>query len=164
MIPAVFGLILAELISVSWIDLKTQKISNKWLLVNILFAIILYLGFRDTYQFHWEIFIVPLGFIVVGFLLFIVNVMGAGDSKYLASLFLLIPSELHFPFFEKILLTTIFVGGIFLIYKIVKNFPQFRAYLVSRYWSGIRSIIKSRISYAPVILLAWMLLGVDLWK
>lgn len=160
----VFAVVLAELLAVSWIDLKIKKISNYWPLVNIVVATSLYIFMRDVYVLDWEVLIFPLGFIVIGFFLFLAHIMGAGDSKYLASLFLLVPTEYHFIFFEKLLTVTIVVGAVFFSFKILRNFSQFKAYFLGRYWEGIRSLIKSRFSYAPVILIAWILLGVDQWK
>ena len=160
----VFGLVLAELLAVAWIDLQTKKISNYWPLINLVVAVLLYIFMRDVYVLDWEVLIFPIGFIIIGFFLFLAHVMGAGDSKYIASLFLLVPTEYHFIFFEKLLSVTIVVGAVFLCFKIVRNFHQFRAYFLSRYWGGIKDLIKSRFSYAPVILIAWILLGVGQWK
>ena len=164
MIPIIFGIILAELLCVAGIDLKTQKISNKWALLNIVLSIAFHVIFSSLYPFSWEIFLFPVGFIVIGFFLFLLNIMGAGDSKYLASLFLIIPAEFHLLFFEKLLLATIFIGAVLLTFKVLKNFSQVKAYFISRYWAGIKQLIKSRFSYAPVILIAWLLLGGELWR
>lgn len=161
---AVFLLVFCELLIVAWIDFKTCKISNKWLLVNCLMALGFYLLLPEAYQFNWEIFIFPIGFIIGGFLLYLVNIMGAGDSKFLASLFLMIPLEYHFPYFEKLIISTVITGAILLLYRISINGGKLKAYLVNRYWEGIKVTIKSRFSYAPVILLAWMLLGRSLWS
>ncbi len=89
--------------------------------------------------------------------------MGAGDSKFLASLFLIIPPEFHLPFFEKLVVSTILVGTILFSYKVYKNSFELKAYFISRYWEGIRKTLKSRFSYAPVIFLAWVILGFKIW-
>ena len=162
--PAIFGLITLQLLAVAWIDLKTHKISNLWSILNIVLSIAFHIFIQSSYPLTWEILIFPLGFLVIGFFLFLMNIMGAGDSKYLASLFLLIPLELHLVFFERLLLSTILVGSFLLMMKVMKHFAQLRAYVINRYWSGIKGIIKSRFSYAPVILLAWIFLGVNLWR
>lgn len=161
---AVFLLILCELLIVAWVDFKTCKISNKWILLNSLLALGFYLFLPEIYRFSWEIFVFPIGFIVGGFFLYLANIMGAGDSKFLASLFLMTPLEFHFSYFEKLAVSTIITGGILLLYRISINSGKLRAYLVNRYWEGIKATIKSRFSYAPVILLAWMLLGRTLWN
>lgn len=159
-----FCIVLLELIVVAVIDLKTKKISNLWILVNVVLAALFYIFSPTTHTLQYELLLFPLGFIVIGFILFLLDIMGAGDSKFLASLFLIIPIDQQMVFFEKILLTTMMVGGILLLYRVVRNFHQFKAYVFSRYWSGIKTLIKSRFSYAPVILIAWLLMGVERWR
>jgi prepilin peptidase CpaA len=105
----------------------------------------------------------PLGFIVGGFVLFILGIMGAGDSKFLASLFLLIPLEQHALMFEKVIYTTLLVGFVLLAIKIARDFKIIKAYALSAYWNGLKASIKSSFSFAPVVFIAWILLGVELW-
>jgi Flp pilus assembly protein protease CpaA len=105
----------------------------------------------------------PAGFIGLGFLLYLLNIMGAGDSKFLAGLFLIVPQKFHAIYFEKIVITTIISGFFLLFLKLIHNRFILRAYLLSGYWIGIFDLVKSRFSYAPVIATAWVLLGVDLW-
>lgn len=159
----IFALIAIELMGVAWIDLRTKKISNFWSLLNIAAAAGLYLFLPQLYPFSWEIIFFPVGFIVIGFCFFLMGIMGAGDSKFLASLFLMIPVEYHLPFFEKLLLTTMVVGGLRLGFKLFKEFRKIKAYLWSQYWQGLKDTIRSRMSYAPVIFLAWLVLGMELW-
>lgn len=155
-------LLLLELFVVSFIDVRTKKISNLWSLLHILV-------FAGMCIFAGELpeaahFIFPLGMVIAGFVLFVFHIMGAGDSKYLASLFLLIPTPLHMPFMEKILIVTIFVGSILLLMKFVKSAAKIRAYLATFYLKALRAEIHSRFSYAPVILVAWILFGTALWQ
>lgn len=159
-----FSLVLFELITVAWIDFKSEKISNKWILINCFASILFHLLARNLYPLDWGVFIFPVGFIVVGFFLYLMNVMGAGDSKFLASLFLVIPLEFHLPFFEKLVISTLLTGGILFLYRILVNGSKIKAYFLSRSWEGIREALKSRFSYAPVIFLAWIILGLNIWK
>lgn len=160
----VFYAIAFQLLFVAWFDLRKKTISNYWPLINLTLAFILYLAFPDVYLFSWELLLFPVGFILIGFVLFLMGIMGAGDSKYLASLFLIIPYQYHFAFFEKLLLTTIMVGGLLLSLKVLRNFSTLKAYLWSHHWSGLKETIRSRFSYAPVIFLAWIVLGALEWK
>lgn len=156
-----FYLITFELLVVSIIDFRTKKISNYWTLLNLLLSICLYaLG---VFPFEFTALVFPISTIIVGFCLFLVHIMGAGDSKYLASLFLLLPWALQLKFFENVLLSTILVGGILLISKIIMSFKKLKGYALSFYLKGILLEIRSHFSYAPVLLLAWLLLGRDLW-
>jgi prepilin peptidase CpaA len=160
----IFAFILIELMLVAFIDYRTQKISNKWIFVNASFSIIFHFIFGALYPASLEILLFPIGFIFFGFLLYLLNVMGAGDSKFLASLFLMVPLEYHLLFFSKIVLSTIVVGVILIFLKIVKNGHLLKAYFLVQYWDGIKTTLKSRFSYAPVIFIAWIFLGIDLWS
>lgn len=164
MIWLIFFLIFIQLVVVGWVDFKTQKISNNWFFVNIGASVLLHIFMQQYYPLTWEMLIFPVGIVVVGFFLYLAHVMGAGDSKYLASLFFVIPLELHLPFLEKIVVSTIFTGFSLLIFRFVKEGPKLKAYFMNSYWEGIKNTIKSRFSYAPVILVAWILLGLQLWK
>lgn len=164
MMAFVFALVLLELLVVAWIDFKTHKISNNWSLLNISLGVVLYFTLGSLYPFSWEVLLFPLGFILIGFILFLMNIMGAGDSKFLASLFLLIPLEYHLLFFEKLVLSTIITGAFLLTYRIIRNSGKLKAYLISHYWEGVKLTLKSRFSYAPVIFMAWLILGLDIWR
>lgn len=160
--PYLFGFLLLELLIVSFVDLRIKKISNLWSIGNVLLFLILCLaGGRWPDLSH---FLFPLGMIAAGFVLFLLHIMGAGDSKYLASLFLLIPTENQLLFFERLLLVTIFVGTILVLLKFTKKAAKIRAYLLTFYFRGLQQEIHSRFSYAPVILVSWILLGASLWK
>jgi prepilin peptidase CpaA len=162
--PVIFSLILFELMLVAWIDFKTEKISNKWIMTNLLISLIFYISIRPLYPLSLEILVFPVGFIVVGFLLYLLKIMGAGDSKYLASLFLLIPLEFHVLFFEKLVLSTLVTGSILFTFRVIKHSSDLKAYIIGHHWEGVKLTLKSRFSYAPVILLAWMMLGLNIWK
>lgn len=156
-----FYLIACQLIIVSIIDLKIKKISNYWTLVNILVAVSFYL--LGDVSFEWKVLIFPLGSIIIGFVLFLLRIMGAGDSKYLASLFLVLPWTYQQKYLENVLLSTILVGGILLITKVALRFSRIKGYALSFHIKGVLQEIRSHFSYAPVLLLAWLLLGKELW-
>lgn len=160
----IFALVLIELIAVAWIDYKTEKISNLWPIVNVVASLVLHTFVRSLYPLSWEVFLFPVGFVVIGFFLYLLKVMGAGDSKFLASLFFVIPLEYHLLFFSKLVISTILVGASLLLIRIFKNGSQLKAYFVSHYWEGIKNILRSRFSYAPVIFLAWIILGMNIWS
>lgn len=160
--PWLFGSLLVELLIISYIDIRTKKISNLWMLLNIVVFIVL-----QAFSGEWPPgahFIFPAGMIIVGFVLFAFHIMGAGDSKYLASLFLLVPTPDHMLFMEKLLTVTIFVGTILLTMKFVKKAAKIRAYIMTFYLKALKDEISSRFSYAPVILVAWILFGATLWQ
>lgn len=160
----IFFLILLELIYVGWSDIKNKKISNYWIFVNVGLSLVFYSFLPDPYLLSWGILLFPACFIVMGFLLFLLKIMGAGDSKFLASLFLVIPTEFHILFFEKLIQATLFTGLILLTVKIFNQRNMIKAYLINRHWSGMRDLMKSNFSYAPVVVISWLLVGFDIWK
>lgn len=157
-----FAFLLIELLIVSYIDVRTKKISNLWSISHIA----IFLGIMISTQEYpsWSHFIFPVGMIVAGFILFVFHIMGAGDSKYIASIFLLIPTPFHMLFMEKLLTVTIFVGTILIMMKFIKNAAKIKAYLMTFYLKAVHSEIHSRISFAPVILVSWILFGIALWQ
>ncbi len=157
----IYVFILLQLLIVSFIDFKHKIISNWWHVFNLC-AFVLFVSI-GLLEFDWRISYFSIGFIIFGFILFNFKFMGAGDSKYLAFLFLLIPYQFHWLFFDYLLVSTIAVGSILLLIRIIKNFSKIYAFFLSRFWTALRDIIKSEFSYAPVILLAWVLLGIKLW-
>jgi prepilin peptidase CpaA len=157
-----FSVLLVELIVVSIIDIRTKKISNLWSLFHIALFVGIHLYSGDWPEIAHYLF--PIGMIVVGFVLFLFHIMGAGDSKYLASIFLLTPTPLHMPYMEKLLTVTIFVGTILLTMKFVKSAAKIKAYLMTFYFKALKAEINSRFSYAPVILVSWILFGIALWQ
>jgi len=161
--PYIFILILSQLLIVSWVDIKTKSISNHWHLLNMACGLLAYLFLDQFYLFDWSLFILPISFILVGFVLFLAGVMGAGDSKYMAGLALVIPHRCHFLFFESLLYSTLLVGGILLTMKVIRDFKTIQVYILSRYWLALRDIIRSEFSYAPVILIAWIFTGLRIW-
>jgi prepilin peptidase CpaA len=160
----IYLLILVELTIVSWFDIKIKKISNAWFVVNAVIAIVFHYLYPEVYPWELATFLFPSLWLLGGFLLFLLNIMGAGDSKYLASLFLIIPGELQISMLEKLIYTTCIVGFIMLLIKFIKDFQKIKAYAFSVYWGGLKEAIKSNFSYAPVIWLAWVVLGAGQWK
>jgi prepilin peptidase CpaA len=159
----IFSVIAIELLIVAWFDLKKKKISNLWPLFNLALAIVFFVSFPTLYQWDYSLLLFPLGFIVGGFILFLMDIMGAGDSKYLASLFVVIPLDHQYLYFQKLVMMTLVVGSLLLLRSLISNYEKIRAYFNSHYWRGFKDIIRSRFSYAPVMLLAWLLLGASEW-
>ena len=164
MISWVYSLVLIELAIVSWFDIKIKKIPNLWSLFNLFVGLSLHFLYPEAYPWQLASILFPLGWLVLGFGLFLVGVMGAGDSKLLASLFLLIPLGLQPYMLEKLIYSTVVVGIVMLLFKFSRDFQKIKAYAFTSYWKGFFEAVRSRFSYAPVALLAWLLLGVHLWK
>jgi prepilin peptidase CpaA len=155
-----FGILLC-LVAVAWIDFKTQKISNRWTLLNlIVFVGLLFLS--PLHPLTFSVLIYPALMLTVGFVLFVLNVMGAGDAKYLASLFLIIPFTWQAPFFELLALSTCLVASVLIIVNILRNYSKVIREIRNRNLKGLSSCFGTRFSYAPVILFAWLWFAIEL--
>ena len=148
-----------QLLTVAYIDIKTKKISNKWPLANIFLYGVLLLLLPQHYSFNFETFIWPIGFFVAGFLLFILKIMGGGDSKYLASFYLLIPVQFHEEAFMSLAVATVFVGGSVFIKNLLKNSDILILAWKERNVLYIKNVFGKKFSFAPVIFISWMWFG-----
>ena len=160
MIPAVVFIFLSiQLLVVAYTDFKTKKISNIWFLINFLFFCVLSLIFPQIYVWKIGTFIFSFVFLMVGILLFWMNIMGGGDSKYLSSFYLLIPPVYQDSVFLYLLYTTIIVGSSILLFNALQNFDRLVLLFRMQDLSGIKKIFGTRFTYAPVIFIAWMWFG-----
>lgn len=148
-----------ELILVSWGDVRTQKIPNFWSILNLVIFTLLLMLWPEYYPLQWTTFIYSTVFLIVGFILFLLRVMGGGDSKFLFSFFLLVPVELQPKALVSLLICTILIGGFLFLTNLGKNHEKIVSYIKSGYIKGIKECFGTKFSFAPVILLAWMWLG-----
>lgn len=113
------SIIILLLILLSISDIKQRIISNN--IVLLLLVAILPLA----YTLHQQIFIMPaLITLIVGFLLFVLNIIGAGDIKLLTVLMLATPTEQVFSllFFTALSgLVLIIIGWLFFRQSIRRN-------------------------------------------
>ena len=156
--------ILIQLIVVSYLDIKYKKIRNIWVMFNITLSIIAYSFWRDLYVLSIDSFQISIAFIFVGFLLYMMKIMGGGDSKYLASLFLLIPLNFQEKVFLALLITTVVVGLIIFLKNIMVNMKGIINAIKESNITELKSYFGKKFAFAPVILLAWIWLGWDLLK
>jgi len=160
MLPLVVYIFIAiQLLVVAYIDFKTKKISNVWVLINIIFFFVLSWLFPDIYQWSLQLLFIPVSFLVVGFVLFLMNIMGGGDSKYLSALYLLIPVNLQETTFLYLLYSTILVGSTLLLFNTLKHLDNIIVHYKMRDIAGIKRIYGQRFTYAPVVFIAWMWFG-----
>lgn len=165
MFPAalyIFAII--ELIFVSYLDFKYKKISNYWSLVNLIGFFILLFLYPDLFSFSLHTFFYPLVFLGVGFFLFVVKVMGGGDSKFLFSFFLAIPESYHEAFFLKLIYSTVVVGLTLFIFNTFKNFDKIKVVIATKDIKHLKDVYGTKFAYAPVIALSWILFGWEIRK
>jgi prepilin peptidase CpaA len=104
-------------------------------------------------------FLYPLAFLIVGFGLYFLKIMGGGDSKYLSSLYLLVPFNYHEKVFIFLLYTTVIVGSSLLVFNVIKNFDRIIVLAKLQDVVGIKKIFGKKFTYAPVIFISWMWFG-----
>lgn len=165
MLPVVVYIFVSiQLLFVAYIDFKTQKIANMWVLINFLFFCLLSAIFPTLYVWSVQVFIFPLAFLFVGFALYMMNIMGGGDSKYLSSLYLLVPLEMQESVFTYLLYATILVGSTLLLFNLLKNLDIIIIHFKMKDIAGIKKIFGTKFTYAPVIFIAWMWFGWQNYK
>jgi len=85
--------------------------------------------------------------------------MGGGDSKYLASFYLLVPHSFQETVYLYLLYTTVIVGSSLLLFNAIKNFDNIVVLIRIGDVRGIKKIFGKKFTYAPVIFIAWMWFG-----
>lgn len=155
----VFIFLSIQLLFVAYVDFKTTKISNIWLLINFIFFCVLTFVYPNIYLWNINVWLFPVAFLLVGFVLFIMNIMGGGDSKYLSSLYLLIPLDFQETVFLYLLYTTVIVGSSLLLFNALKNLDKIIFMVRIGDVAGIKKIFGKKFTYAPVIFIAWMWFG-----
>ena len=162
MIPtSTFIFLLIEVLAVTYLDLKVRKIPNSFAILNLIFFTYLILFQKDLYPFAWEHFVYSITFLIIGFGLFMLKIMGGGDSKFLASFFLVIPINYQDFFLLNLLWTTIIVSGSLFLINIIENFVKIIEHIRSRDFSKIKNYFGKKIPFAPVVLMAWIWLGLE---
>lgn len=157
--PAIYWFMVLELSVVAWGDIRTKKIPNMWSILNLIcFAWLLWL-WPEHYPLAWGTLLYSVVFLAVGFVLFLLRIMGGGDSKFLFSFFLLIPVSLQPRALVLLLVSTILIGGFLLLTNLGKHHEKIVAHVKSGYIRGIKQYFGTKFSFAPVILLAWLWLG-----
>ena len=115
--------------------------------------------YPQLYKFNFVTFFYPTVFLVVGFFLFVLKIMGGGDSKFLFSFFLLVPEFFHEAFFMKLVYSTIAIGLYLLPYNTFKNFDKLSESLKTMDVKGIKGVYGTKFAYAPVIAISWIAFG-----
>ena len=147
---------LFQLLIVNYFDFKHKTISNLWPVLNVVLFIVFaflnpsYLSISLTH------FYFPLALLVCGFLLFVFKIVGAGDVKYVTSLMLFLNIQDQERFLFALAYVTIFVGIISIVVTIYQNRKEIFSRMFFSYFGKRRNI------YAPVIFIAWLMLGLNI--
>lgn len=160
MIPlAVYIFLLIQLFIVSYFDIKYKKISNYWSLINIFFFVVCLFVFPEVYPFGLKILFLPFVIFIVSFALFTMRIMGAGDSKYLTTLYLMVPLNNQEESFWLLTFSTIIIGMTIFLVNLFQNLDKIIMSFKLKDVTGIKQAFGTRFSFAPVVLLAWIWFG-----
>lgn len=164
MFLSVYLFLVSQLIIVSYMDIKIKKVSNYWILFNgLLFVFCLFL-FPNQYHFIFQTFILPIILLVFGFIFFKFGIMGAGDSKYLSSFYLLIPLSLQKEASIYCAYSIIAAGCLALIINTIKNTNNIIKAIKQSNISEIQGIYGNKIPFIPIVFLSWIWFGIDFWE
>ncbi len=159
MLIGIYLFLIIQLLIVAYYDLKTTKISNSWMISNIVLYLVLVFIFPDQYSITFSTFAWPVGFFIAGFVLFLLKIMGGGDSKYLATFFLLVPQVFHDEMFFSLALSTTLIGGSIFIKNLLKNLDRLIIAYKTMDVSLVKGVFGQKFAYAPVILISWLWFG-----
>ncbi len=158
---AIFIFLLLELILVSVVDFYSKKIHNFWPIFNIIFFLSLSWLFPKEYFYHWNTFLIPISWIIAGFFLFTLRIMGAGDSKFVATFYLIVPFAFKHDSFLYLLVATIVIGGTMMLLNFIKNRKALLVAFVTKDLRVINIIFGKKFPFAPVVLISWIILGIN---
>ena len=101
---------------------------------------------------------------MVGFVFFLMKIMGGGDSKYLATFYLLVPIELQDEAFLALLFTTIIMAATMFVANIILGRAVILEAWHKRDVSLVKTIFGKKFAYAPLILVSWLWFGIKNYK
>ena len=153
--------LVVELTAVTWLDLKYRKISNLWVLLNLFIFIIIYFIFEGPLLFSWEQLYYPAIFFIVGFAFYTLKIMGGGDSKFLVSIYLMLPVIYHESFLYTLLYVTILVGIIQFSYNSYVGRQLILDFFRYRNVNYLKECYGKKFPFAPIILLSWIMFGMN---
>lgn len=161
-LTGVFASIFLQLLYLSYLDIRYKIIPNKWSIFNIIVFIALLIFLPQEYPFNFSLIAYALIFLLSGFGLFLLNIMGAGDIKFLATFFLIVPPIWHERMFLLLLYSTLIIGSLVLIYNLGKNHKDLYYFFSTGDHRVFKKILGSKFSFVPVIFFAWTWLGLQI--
>lgn len=87
------------------------------------------------------------------------KIMGAGDSKYLASFFMVIPAQWLEMSLYSLLFCTILIGVFVFFTTVVKSHSKLWISVLTKDYVQFAQLINNKFSYAPVIFVSWLVFG-----
>jgi prepilin peptidase CpaA len=92
------------------------------------------------------------------------KIMGGGDSKYLASFYLLVPFELQDDAFLSLLYATIIIASTMFIVNIIVGREFLYEAWREKKLDKLKLVFGKKFAYAPLILFSWIWFGIKNYK
>jgi len=149
---------------ISYLDFKYRRIPYQYILLNLVLYFFFISIFKGHYSFIFEHYIYSILFIIIGFIFYLhpLKIMGGGDSKLLASFFLLVPSYFQDLFLLNLLWVTILVTCICKILDLFENYNNMIEHIRRKNYSKLYDLGK-KIPFTPIILLSWFWVGIEIY-
>jgi len=158
---AIFFIFVVQLLIITFIDIKTAKIYNVWPIFNIIFFIIIQFLDQKIIFLSIDKILFVVCFLAVGLILYLLKIMGGGDSKYLSSLFLITPNLWHEDLLIKLVSATIIVGSFSMLTNITRNKQQLINSILIQDYKSTFLALGGKFPFSTVILISWCWLGVE---
>ena len=158
---SLFLYLMIQLFVVSYTDLKIKKIPNVWPITNLITFFVLFILFPGLYELSPRTLFYPVVFFFVGLFFFSIKIVGAGDSKYLVTLFLLVPLSFQEVALASLVEITFITGVVSFSINTIKNIKVIIRAFRERKINLIKQCYGKKFPFAPVILGSWIIFG---WK
>lgn len=145
---------LVEMFYVTKMDLVEKKIPNAWSILHILFFGLLLIVPNSSIEISINHFYWPVISLIFSFILFSMDIMGAGDAKYLSTFLLVIPAHYQERFLELLMYSICL--GICCYWLITILLYYFRKAKDGK--RPIKQLLFGKIPFAPFILVSFILL------
>jgi prepilin peptidase CpaA len=158
--------LMIQLIFVTYGDIKFKKIPNYWSLINLITFVVLAFLFPDIYELKLQTFFYSIVFISVGYALYILKIMGGGDTKFLATSYLVIPAKFQDQTFYLLAIVTTIIGAILFIHNTYRNWKVISDAIMIKDIKTFKNIYGRKFPFAPVILCSWIIYGLQekVWR
>ena len=165
MIPMpLYLFLLFELLIITYLDIRYRKIPNQYIILNAILYFFFISIFKEYYFFIFGHYIYSIIFLVLGFIFFLhpLKIMAGGDSKLLATFFLLVPTDFQDLFLLNLLWVTILVTSFCILLNIFENLSNIIEHIKRKNYSKIYAF-GMKIPFTPVIFLSWVWLGIEIY-
>lgn len=151
-----FVFLLIELSLVSWLDFKYRKITNPWSAINIVLWIV---SSWFWWGFSWQALLWPAAVLFLGFMLFAVNIAGAGDVKFFSTFTLLLPPSMQGDWLFVLMYSSAAVGLLIIVKNAIKNRRSILQWMWERHTPFFSLLVGGKTILAPVAWMAWVIWG-----